>query len=103
MVTAGGNKKTKPIKGRTAKIVTFTGTNADRVILEGLNHVTKHQRATSMNDKGGKVQKEASIHISNVMFYAEKAKSAVRLCSSLVDGKKVRGYKDPKTKEFVQI
>lgn len=103
IVTSGGNKKTKPIKGKTAKIVKFTGTDSDRVILEGLNHVTKHQRATSMNDKGGKVQREASLHISNVMYYSEKAKAGVRLTSSVIDGKKVRGYKDPKSKEFVQI
>jgi hypothetical protein len=38
------------------------------------------------------------------MYYVEKLKKPVRLVKSLsADGKRVRGYKDPSTKKFVQI
>lgn len=104
MVIAGGNKKKRANKGQIGKIVRFVGENRDRVIVEGLNLITRHQRAQGANKPGGKIQREGSIHVSNVMFYAEKLKRPVRLSHQiLADGKKVRGYKDPKTKEFVQV
>jgi hypothetical protein len=38
------------------------------------------------------------------MYYVEKLKKPVRLVKSvLADGKKVRGYKDPSSKKFVQL
>jgi ribosomal protein L24 len=44
------------------------------------------------------------MHISNVMYYVEKLKRPVRLVKSVTaDGKRVRGYKDPTTKNFVQL
>jgi large subunit ribosomal protein L24 len=104
MVIAGGHGKKRLNVGKTGKIKAFTGKNKDRVIVEGLNFVTRHQKQTGPNKPAGKVPKEASIHISNVMFYAEKIKKAVRLKQNVLsDGKKVRGYTDPKSKEFTQI
>jgi len=101
MVIAGGNKKKRPIKQQTGKVVRIVG---DRVIVEGLNMVTRHQRALGPDKPAGKVRKEAPIHISNVMFYAEKLKKPVRLCHRiLADGKKVRGYVNPETKQFEQV
>ena len=104
MVIAGGHKKKRPNKGRVGKLLRFVGENEDRVIVEGVNVMIRHQRATGPNKPSGKISREMSIHISNVMYDADKAKKPVRLKSStLGDGKKVRGYTDPKTKEFVQI
>lgn len=109
IVISGGNSKKRPLKGKVAKIVRFVGDNRDRVILEGLNLVTRHQRATGPDKPAGKIKKEASIHVSNVMYYVEKLKKAVRVrYNVLSDGKKVRGYYAPKgkegsAKEFVQI
>ena len=104
MVIAGGNKKKRVLKGQTGKIVRFTGSKMDRVIVEGLNMITRHQRAAGPDKPAGKVEKEGSIHISNLMYYLEKAKKPVRLQHSfLADGKKVRGYKDPGSGDFVQI
>lgn len=102
MVIAGGNSQTRPNKGKTGKIMRLVG--EDRAIVEGLNFVTRHQRQTGPNKPSGKVPKEAPIHISNLMFYVEKIKRPVRIKhKSLSDGTKVRGYLDPKSKEFVQI
>lgn len=104
MVIAGGNKEKRPIKGQIGKILGFRGKLQDRVLVEGINLHTKHQRQTAPGKSAGKIQKEMSVHISNVMYYVEKIKKPVRLSHNfLQDGKKVRGYRDPETKEFVQI
>jgi large subunit ribosomal protein L24 len=103
MVISGGNKNKRPIKGQVAKIKSFVGDKRQRVILEGLNLVVKHKRAAAPGQEGGKIKVESSIHISNVMYYVESIKRPVRLVASIVDGKKVRGYRDPKTKAFVKI
>jgi large subunit ribosomal protein L24 len=39
----------------------------DKVIVEGINVVTRHQRPTPRNQEGGKITKEAPIHASKVM------------------------------------
>ncbi|RMG42779.1 MAG: 50S ribosomal protein L24 [Candidatus Dadabacteria bacterium] len=104
MVIAGGNKHKRPLKGQVGKIVRFAGKKRDRVIIEGLNLVTKNRRQTAPDKPSGQVQQEAGIHISNVMYYVEKIKKPVRIKHQLLaDGKKVRGYKDPESGEFVQL
>ena len=104
MVIAGGNKETRQIKGKVGKILRFAGWKRNRVVVEGVNLITRHQKAKGPNSPAGKVQREGSIHISNVMYYVEKLKKPVRLKHRvLADGKKVRGYISPETKEFVQI
>ena len=40
----------------------------DRVVVEGVNIVTKHVKPNASNPQGGVVKVEAGIHISNVMF-----------------------------------
>ncbi|MCB0336787.1 MAG: 50S ribosomal protein L24 [Bdellovibrionales bacterium] len=104
MIIAGGNKEKRPIKGQVGKLKAFTGKYNDRAIVEGLNMITKHQRQTTPDRPAGKIQKEASIHVSNLMYYVEKLKKPVRLKHNLLeDGSKVRGYINPETKQFVQI
>jgi large subunit ribosomal protein L24 len=109
MVISGGNSKKRPIKDQVAKIVKFVGDKRDRVVLEGLNLVTRHQKATGPDKPAGKVKKEASVHVSNVMYYVEKLKKPVKLhMNVLADGKRVRGYfntegKSKTNKEFVQV
>lgn len=105
VVIAGGNKKKRPLKGQVAKIKAIVGDKGERVLLEGLNVFVKHQKPTAPGQTGEKVQVEASVHISNVMYYVEELKKPVRLSSSVSsDGKtRVRGYKDPTTKKFVEL
>lgn len=104
MVISGGNSEKSPIIGKVGKILGFTGKDHSRVIVEGVNLVKRHMRQTAMGRPSGIVTKEAGIHISNVMYYAEKISRPVRLRHSfLEDGTKVRGYIDPETKSFVQI
>lgn len=104
MIIAGGNKIKRAHKGKTGKILRLVGEKRDRAILEGLNIFTRHTRANLPGKPSGKVPHEVGIHLSNLMFYAEKLKRAVRIKRKvLADGSKVRGYLDPKSKEFVQI
>jgi large subunit ribosomal protein L24 len=53
-------------KGNEGKILGFSHKGA-RVLVEGLNIVKRHTRPTQTNPQGGIVQKEAGIHVSNVM------------------------------------
>jgi large subunit ribosomal protein L24 len=104
MVLTGGNsKKDKKLAGEVGKILRFFA-KKERVVVQGLNMIKKHKRAQTARDTGGVITKEGSVHVSNVMFYSEKLKRPVRLKSQVnKDGKKVRGFIDPKSKKFEAI
>jgi large subunit ribosomal protein L24 len=61
-----------------------------RVLVEGVNIVTRHTKPSARNTRGGIVKKEASIHISNVMLWDAKAGSAVKIKRTREEGKLVR-------------
>jgi large subunit ribosomal protein L24 len=104
IVISGGNKKTRPLKGKVGKILRFVGSDRAHAVVEGLNMITKHQKAKGPGKPAAKIQREAPMHVSRLMYYVEKIKRPVRLKHTvLTDGTKVRGYKDPQSKEFVQI
>src|SRR3954469_18893448 len=53
-------------KGKTGKVLRIV-TGKDRVVVEGVNRVWKHVRPNQRNPQGGRIQKEAPIHLSNEM------------------------------------
>jgi len=59
-----------------------------KVIVEGVNIVTKHSKPTAQNTKGGIVKVEAPIHISNVQLWDGKQGAKVK--REVKEGKKVR-------------
>src|SRR6188768_1490097 len=61
-----------------------------RVLVEGVNIVTKHTKPTAQNTKGGIVKKEAPIAISNVMLWDVKASAPTRIKRTRENGKLVR-------------
>lgn len=74
-------------KGKTGTVEeTFKDT--EKVIVSGVNVITKHQKNKRTRSQGQLVQKEAPVHVSNVA-YAEGGKP-VRVGYQLEDGKKVR-------------
>lgn len=79
-------------KGTVAE-VTAVMPKEDKVIVEGVNMVKKHLRPTQANPEGGIIEKEAPIHVSNVMLYDAKAKKASRVGIKIENDKKVRVYK----------
>lgn len=78
-------KKTRKT-GRVLKVYPKT----ERVLVEGVNIIKKHQRPTQANDKGGIIEKEAPIHVSNVAILDPKTNKPTRVGYREVDGKKVR-------------
>ena len=63
-------------KGKRGKVLEVMGN--DRVLVEGVNMITKYERKTQENPEGSSIQREASIHYSNVMLaekFDAKAKS----------------------------
>jgi len=62
----------------------------NRVIVEGINIIKKHVKPGAVSKEGGIIKKEASIHVSNVMYFDDELGKAVRLGSKVVDGKKYR-------------
>ncbi len=76
-------------KGKTGKVLTIIK-DKNRVVVEKMNMVKKHQRPDAKG-KGGVVEKEGSIHMSNVMLMCNKCNAGVRIgFKVLEDGKKVR-------------
>ena len=65
-------------KGKKGKVVAVLP-KQDKVVVEGVNIITKHQKPTAINPQGGIINKEAPIHVSNVAFYDSKSKSAAKL------------------------
>lgn len=52
-------------KGKQGKVISVNG---QKVLVEGVNQVTKHAKPSQANPKGGIVHQEAPIDISNVMY-----------------------------------
>ena len=69
-------------KGKEGKVVS---TSNGKVLVEGVNTVTKHTKASQANPQGGIIQKEAPIDASNVM-YVHKGKTT-RIGFTTVEGK----------------
>jgi large subunit ribosomal protein L24 len=66
----------------------------DRVTVEGVNLVKKHMRPSQRNQQGGIVEREAPIHVSNVMPWCDSAgKPSAIVRKRLKDGRRVRVYK----------
>jgi len=74
-------------KDKEGKVLSVDVKNG-KVVVEGANMVTKHEKPSAKNPNGGIVQQEAAMDISNVM-YLHKGK-ATRVGFEFKDGKKVR-------------
>ena len=75
-------------KGKRGQIVSIIR-NKDRVIVSGCNLVKKAMRKRSQNDRGGIVEVEAGIHISNVAIVCKKC-GPTRIGYKLDGDKKIR-------------
>jgi large subunit ribosomal protein L24 len=75
----------------------------DRLLVENVNMVKKHQKPNpSLNQAGGIVEKESSIHVSNVQLFNPGTATGDRVSfKTLDDGRKVRIFKT--TGEAVDI
>ena len=85
VVIAGDDKDLS--KARTVKKVLV---DEGRVVVEGVNIVTKHSKPSAQNTKGGIVKMEAPIAISNVMLWDAKTGAPTKVKRSREEGKLVR-------------
>ena len=81
-------------KGKTGKVLEVLR-DEDRVIVEGVNMVSRHTKPNAKAPQGGIIKREASIHISNVNLLDPDQSTAAkpvptRVGHKVVDGKKIR-------------
>ena len=74
-------------KGKEGKVIRIDH-KAGRVVVEGVNMLTKHNKVSAQNPNGGIIHVEGSIDISNVMYV--KNGKPTRVGFEIRDGKKVR-------------
>jgi len=84
VVTAG---KEKGKKGKVLRVLR----EKDRVIVEKVNFIKRHQKPSSGQKQGGIIEREGPLHLSNVMLFCEKCGKGVRIRRQrLEDGNVVR-------------
>lgn len=79
-------------KGKTAEVVEVSP-KTNKVLVDGINVVTKHQKPRSQQEKGGIVKKSAPIEASNVMVVCPVCNKATRVKHTELNGKNVRACK----------
>jgi large subunit ribosomal protein L24 len=84
VVIAGKNKGTR---GKVLRVLPAT----DKVVVQGVNVITKHVKPTRQNQRGGIERREAPIHISNVAIADPQTGEPTRIrIQTLEGGRKVR-------------
>ena len=77
-------------KGKTGKVLSID-LDAGRVLVEGVNFIWKHLRRSQQHPHGARIQKEASVHLSNVKIVCQSCNKPTRAVSKkLEDGGRAR-------------
>ena len=76
-------------KGQTGKVIAVMPKEG-KVVVEGINMVSRHTRPRKQGDEGGIIQKEAPLYACKVMRVCPKSSTATRAASKFVAGKTVR-------------
>lgn len=84
MVTTGKDK------GKTGKVLRINR-KTDRIIVEKVNLIKRHVKP-SQKTKGGIMERENPIHVSNVMIYCDKCSKPVRVGTRMLEDKKKVRY-----------
>jgi len=87
VIAVAGKERFSNKTGKVLKVFPEKG----RAVVEGFNIVKRHMRPTQKNPKGGIIEKENPIHLSNIMLYCFKCRKGVRVGRrTLADGSKIR-------------
>lgn len=93
MIVSGDNK------GQTGRIIKVLP-RKNRAVVEARNMVKRHTKPSKRVQQGGIIEKEASIHLSNLMLLCPKTAKATRVGMRILEtGKRVRFSK--KAKELI--
>lgn len=76
-------------KGTVAKVLAVLP-DTNRAIVENVNIVKRHVKPRSQEQRGGIQEREASIHMSNLMLYCDSCKKGVRFGTEVRNDAKVR-------------
>lgn len=76
-------------KGKTGKVIQTIPADL-KVVVDGVNIVTRHQKPRSQKDKGGITKRPAPINISNLMVICPNCGKATRVARKQVEGKNAR-------------
>ena len=81
-------------RGKTGRVL-IVNPVSQRVVVEGIQMIKRHTRPNPQrNIKGGIVEKEAPVHISNVAIVCKNCKQHTRIANKiLADGRRVRACK----------
>ncbi len=79
-------------RGRIGRVLAVIP-ERDRIIVENVNMITKHQRATQSLRQPGIIQREGTIHISNALPICPECDEPTRVGFTEVDGRKMRRCK----------
>lgn len=82
VVVVSGNDR-----GKKGKILSIDKKH-ERIIVEGVHMIKKHMRPRKQGDQGGIVEKEASLHLSNIKLVCPKCGEATRVQKSSLENKK---------------
>lgn len=94
MVLSGDDKGKK---GKVLKVLV----DSQRAIVEGINKVTKHTKPSAANPQGGREEKEAPVHISNLMLVDPKSGEPTKVGRKLDKDGKLKRYAK-KTGEIIK-
>jgi len=73
-------------RGRVLRVLP----GADRAVVEGVNFIHKHLRKSPKSPQGGRVRREASVHLSKLMIIDPSTDKPTRVGSKVEGGTKVR-------------
>jgi len=77
-------------KGKIGNVLNVDS-ESERAIIEKINLVKRHSKPSAQNAQGGIIEKEASIHLSNIMLVCNRCTEPSRIgIKILEDGSKVR-------------
>ncbi len=79
-------------KGKEGKVLRVNP-ESQRVIVERVNMIKKHQRPTNKRPQGGIIELEAPIHVSNVMLLCPSCSQPTRIGRNREDGARIRTCK----------
>ena len=83
MVIAGNNLKDV---GKTGKVLSVDPVK-ERVVVQGRAMVIRHTKPRQQGQEGGRIEKEGSIHVSNVMLVCPSCKKPTRVGHTFIEGK----------------
>ena len=76
-------------KGKQGKVL-IADPKAEKVVVEGVNVATKHQKPRKQGEEGGIIKLETPLYASKVQVVCPKCGKATRVAHKIADGKKVR-------------